>query len=162
MKYCVLNGMQWKGKLTWPKYYTSKGIEDELYHKGHLTKHWQAVLFSCVHNRVSGFSSKLSNVSGNFSPQSLGQINEACKFSEFSEAVYYPPGAWTKWLWPLYQWKKNCSDYGVHGIQIDWLGLTISMQKSDLKKMHRVPRYHPKCVNFCWFGLEGRFWTLFW
>ena len=28
----------------------------------------------------------------NFFPQSLGQINEAC---QFSEAVYYPPGAWT-------------------------------------------------------------------
>ena len=31
----------------------------------------------------------------NFFPQSLGQINEACQFSEFLEAIYYPPGAWT-------------------------------------------------------------------
>ena len=44
-----------------------------------------------VFNRVSGFSSKLPNLSGNFFSQSLGQINEACKFSEFSEAVYYSP-----------------------------------------------------------------------
>ena len=44
-----------------------------------------------IKDRVSGFSSKLSNLSGNFSPQSLGQINETCKFPEVSEAFYYPP-----------------------------------------------------------------------
>ena len=43
--------------------------------------------------------------------------------------------------------KKNCSDYRVHGIQIDWLRLTVSMQKSVLKNMHRVPRYHQKSVK---------------
>ena len=43
--------------------------------------------------------------------------------------------------------KKNCSDYGVHGIQIDRLGLTISTQKSVLKNMHRVPRYYQKTVQ---------------
>ena len=37
--------------------------------------------------------------------------------------------------------KKN-SDYGVHGIQIDRLELTISTQKSVLKSMHRVPGYY--------------------
>ena len=62
---------------------------------------------------------------------------------------------------PLKGKKKNCSDYGVHGIQIDRLRLTVSMQKSVLKNMHRVPRYRPKCVKFCWFGLDGRLWTLF-
>ena len=59
------------------------------------------------------------------------------------------------------QGKKMCSDERVHGIQIDSFELMISMQKSGLKNMHRVLRYRPKCVKFCWFGLEGRFWTLF-
>ena len=52
-----------------------------------------------------------------------------------------------KWLWPLYKWKKNRLDYRVHGIQIDRLGLTVSMQKSVLKNMHRVPRYYQKSVQ---------------
>ena len=43
--------------------------------------------------------------------------------------------------------QKNCSDYRVHGIQIDRLGLTISTQKSVLKNMHRVPRYYQKSVQ---------------
>ena len=34
--------------------------------------------------------------------------------------------------------------------------------KISFKKMHRDLRYHPKCVNFCWFGLVERFWALFW
>ena len=72
------------------------------------------------------------------------------------------PLAPSKWLWPLSKWKKNCSDYRVDGIQTDRLGLTVSTQKSVLKNMHQVPRYRPKCVKFCWFGLEGPFWTLFW
>ena len=63
----------------------------------------------------------------------------------------------SKWCWPLYKWKKNPSDYRVHGIQTDRLGLTVSTQKSVLKNMHRVLRYWPKCVKFCRFGLEGRF-----
>ena len=80
-----------------------------------------------------------------------------------SNLGHFPMRKWpTKWLWPLYKWKKNCSDYGVHGIQIDRLELTVSTQKSVLKNMHRVLRYRPKCVKFCWFGLEGQFWTLFW
>ena len=53
----------------------------------------------------------------------------------------------TKWLWPLYKWKKNCLDYRVHGIQIDRLGLTVSMQKSVLKNRHRVPRLYKKSVE---------------
>ena len=61
IKYSVLNGMQWKGKLTWPKYYTSKGSEDELYQKGHLTKHWEAVLFSCVHKMLQKIFSMKSD-----------------------------------------------------------------------------------------------------
>ena len=39
---------------------------------------------------------------------------------------------------------------------------TVSMQKTVLKNMHRVPRYLSKCIKFCRFGLEGRFCTLFW
>ena len=38
----------------------------------------------------------------------------------------------------------------------------VSTQKSVLKNMHRVLRYRQKCVQFCWFGLEQRFWTVFW
>ena len=45
------------------------------------------------------------------------------------------------------QRQKNCSDFGVHGVQIDWLGLTISTQKSVLKNMHHVPRCYPKSVK---------------
>ena len=43
--------------------------------------------------------------------------------------------------------EKNCSDYGVHRIQIDRLGLTISTQKSILKIVHRVPRFYQKSVQ---------------
>ena len=43
--------------------------------------------------------------------------------------------------------KKHYFDYGVHGIQIDRLRLTISTQKSVLKNVHRVPRYRPKRVQ---------------
>ena len=68
----------------------------------------------------------------------------------------------TKWLWPLYKWKKNRSDHRVHDIQIDRLVLTVSSLKSVLKNMHWVLKYRPKYVKFCWFGLEGRFWTVFW
>ena len=63
---------------------------------------------------------------------------------------------------PFISEKKNRSDYRVHGIQIDRLNLTVSTQKLVLKNMHRVPRYRTKCVKFCWFGLEGRYSTLFW
>ena len=63
---------------------------------------------------------------------------------------------------PLKGEKKNCSDYGVHGIQINRLGLTISTQKLVLKNIHGALRYQPKIVKFCWFCLEGRFLTLFW
>ena len=48
---------------------------------------------------------------------------------------------------PLKGEKKKCSDYGVHGIQIDRLGLTISTQKSVLKNVHRVQRYYQKSVQ---------------
>ena len=54
----------------------------------------------------------------------------------------------TKWLRLLYKWeKKNCSDYRVHGIQIDRLVLTVPMQKSIFKNLHRLLRYQPKCVK---------------
>ena len=42
---------------------------------------------------------------------------------------------------------KSFSHYGVHGIQIDRLGLTVPTQKSVLKNMHRVPRYYQKSVQ---------------
>ena len=58
--------------------------------------------------------------------------------------------------------QKNRSEYRVHGILIDRLGLTVSTQISVLKNMYRVPRYWPKCVKFCWFGLVDQFLTLFW
>ena len=45
---------------------------------------------------------------------------------------------------------------------INRLRLPVLTQKSLLKIMHLVPRYRPKCVKCCWFGLEGWFWTLFW
>ena len=38
--------------------------------------------------------------------------------------------------------KKNCSNYRVHGIQIDRLNPTVSMQKLGLKNMHS---YHFLC-----------------
>ena len=65
---------------------------------------------------------------------------------------------------PLISEKKNCSDYRVHGIQNDRLGLTVSTQKSVLKNEHRVPRYCKMCqksgrqtkpANF------GTFWPIF-
>ena len=40
--------------------------------------------------------------------------------------------------------------------------IMVSMQKTVLKNMHRVLRYWQKCVKCYWFGLEGRFWTVFW
>ena len=45
---------------------------------------------------------------------------------------------------PFIDEKKICADYRVHGIQIDRLRLTVSMQKSVLKKKHWVPRYYQK------------------
>ena len=69
-----------------------------LFHDLFMTCSFFFTTYLChIHIRVSGFSSKLSNLSGNFFSQSLGQINEACKFSEFSEAVYYSPGAPKGW-----------------------------------------------------------------
>ena len=81
-------------------------------------------------------------------------------FFEFRDFLAWGVTA-SKFLGPLYKWKKNRSDYKVHGIQIDRLNPTVSMQKSVLKNMHRVPRYRQKCVKFWWFGLECRFWTVF-
>ena len=43
--------------------------------------------------------------------------------------------------------------YRVHGTQNDRLELTVSTQKSVLKNMHRVPRYWPKGLKICRFGL---------
>ena len=65
-------------------------------------------------------------------------------FSEFSDFVYYSKISRQYGSDPF---NKNCSDYRVHGIQIDRLGLTISTQQSALKNMHRVPRYYQKSVQ---------------
>ena len=48
---------------------------------------------------------------------------------------------------PLKVREKNRSDYRVHGIQNDRLNLMVSMLKSVLKNMHRVPRYYQKTVQ---------------
>ena len=48
---------------------------------------------------------------------------------------------------PYISEKKISLDYRVHGIQIDRLGLTVSTQKSVLKNMQPVPRYHQKSVK---------------
>ena len=53
------------------------------------------------------------------------------------------------------------SVYRVYGTQNNQLELMVSIQKSVLKNMHRFPRYRPKCIKFCWFGLEGQISTLF-
>ena len=51
------------------------------------------------------------------------------------------------------------SIYGVHGTLFDRLGLTISTQKSVLKKKHRVMRYCPKYVEIWTFGSKSQFLT---
>ena len=88
--------------------------------------------------------------------------NKLPRISEFSYFIF---------LWkihiengsaPYISEKKKSLDYRVHCIQIDRLGLTVSTQKTILKNMHRGQRKRPKCVKFCWFGLEGQFLTLFW
>ena len=48
---------------------------------------------------------------------------------------------------PLYNSKNFCSVYRLHGTQNDRLELTVSTQKTVSKKMHRVPRYWPKCAK---------------
>ena len=65
---------------------------------------------------------------------------------------------------PLYNSKNFCSVYRVHGAQNDGLELTVSVQKSVLKNIHRVPRYEQKSVkiqdtkpNLHIFGHFGRF-----
>ena len=63
-------------------------------------------------------------------------------FSEFSDFFYYSEISRQNGSDPFISEKKNCSDYRIHGIQIDQLELTISMQKSVLKYMHGVPRYY--------------------
>ena len=53
---------------------------------------------------------------------------------------------------PLYESKKNSSDYRLHGTQNDRLEPTVSMQKSVLKNMHWVQRYWRKgsqILSFC-------------
>ena len=44
--------------------------------------------------------------------------------------------------------KKSCSDYRVHGIQIDGLNLTVSTQKLVLNNIHRVRDIGQNVSNF--------------
>ena len=46
-----------------------------------------------------------------------------------------------------YSAKKNCFDYRVHGIQINYLVLTVSTKNLVSKNMYRVPRYYQKNVE---------------
>ena len=91
------------------------------------------------------FSKSLKTIS----PASIEIYIRVSLFSKIRVFLLHLPleNLYYKWIWPLYRWKKICSDYRVHGIQIDRLRLTVSMQKSVLKNMHRVPRYHQKSVK---------------
>ena len=65
----------------------------------------------------------------------------------------------------LYKWRKFFSDYRVHGTQIDWLGLTVPMQKSVLKNMYRKSVRNrpskPNQQNLTHFGRYLRTWHIF-
>ena len=54
---------------------------------------------------------------------------------------------------PFITRKKIRSNYKVYGTQNDRLELTVSTQKLVLKNMQRVPRYWPKRLKICRFGL---------
>ena len=54
---------------------------------------------------------------------------------------------------PFISQKNFCSVYGLHGTQNDRLELTVSTQKTVLKKTHRVPRYWPKSLKIMRFGM---------
>ena len=54
---------------------------------------------------------------------------------------------------PFISQKKNGSVYELHGTQNNRLELTVSTQKTVLKKTHRVPRYWPKSLKIMRFGL---------
>ena len=66
---------------------------------------------------------------------------------------YLPFSSLKKFLDPFIGQKYNSSAYRLHGTQNDRLELTVSTQKSDLKNMQRVPRYWPKRLKICRFGL---------
>ena len=82
------------------------------------------------------------------------------EYRSFPTSSYFGKSKFKMVLTP-FRWEKNCADYRVHGIQIDRLGITVSTQKSVLKNMRRGQRYRTKCIKFFWFGLEGRYLTLF-
>ena len=103
-------------------------------------------LYDCI----LGCSEKLKNAKSNYgysyfiAPWYIE--TEKTWFFEFQDFLAWGVTA-SKFLWPLYKWKKNRSDYRVHGIQNDRLNLTISTQKSVLKNTHRVPSYYEKTVQ---------------
>ena len=76
--------------------------------------------------RVSHFSKFFEFHLPNPGSHSILYLNEESKFSEFSDFVYYSKISRQNGSDPLINEKKNCSDYRVHSIQIDRLGLMIS------------------------------------
>ena len=62
---------------------------------------------------------------------------------------------------PFITQKKFRAVYRVHGTQNDGLELTVSMQKSVLKNLHRVLRNQPKCPKIYRFGLATWFLACF-
>ena len=96
---------------------------------------------------MSHYSKKIEFHLANPGSHSILYLKEESKFSEFLDFVYYSEISWQIGSDPFISEKKNCSDYRVHGIQINQLGLTISTQQLVLKKVHRVLRYHQKSVQ---------------
>ena len=68
-------------------------------------------------------------------------------FQSFRKPFTIPPELGQYGSDPFISEKKNCSDYGVHGIQINRLGLTVPTQKSVLKNMYQVPRYYQESAQ---------------
>ena len=75
-----------------------------------------------------------------------------------SNLGHFPMRKWpTKWLLRLYKWKKKCSDFGVHGIQIEWLGLTVPTQKSVLTKSRDIGQNVSNFAGLVWKADFGHF-----
>ena len=101
-----------------------------------------------MQGRVSHFSKKFEFHLPNPGSHSILYLKEESKFSEFSDFVYYSKISWQNGSDPFKGEQKKYSDYRVHGIQINQLNLTVSMQKSVLKNMHRVLKYWQKFLLF--------------
>ena len=103
-----------------------------------------------IHFCTIGCSEKFKNAKSNFGYSyfmTLWYI-ETEKTRFFLILRFFSLGvAASKFLCLLCKWKKNRSDYGVHGIQIDRLNLKVSTQKLVLKNTHRVFIYFQKTVQ---------------